>query len=121
MTTSKKTCRKCGAEKPFVDYYKHSQMGDGHLNICKPCTRARITNERNENIEKHRERDRKRGYREYDPKKTQARRAVRQLSRPDDCSTCKAVGPVEGHHEDYDKPLDVIWLCKPCHTAVHFF
>ena len=118
MTTIK-TCRDCSESKPLGQFYKHKMMADGHLNKCKSCVKKRVNKERTDNIEKHRARDRARGYREYDPKKAKARRAVRSLDRPDGCSHCGEPGKVEGHHPDYDQPLAVVWLCKPCHTEVH--
>lgn len=34
---------------------------------------------------------------------------------------CEVCGSLKsnGHHEDYGKPLVVIWLCRPCHDAEH--
>lgn len=34
---------------------------------------------------------------------------------------CKECGSVDtqGHHEDYSKPLEVIWLCPMHHTQIH--
>ena len=57
--------------------------------------------------------------------KEKARRAVmvalyyNEIERPGACSVCRAETKVEAHHEDYDKPLDVIWMCRKCHVALH--
>jgi hypothetical protein len=40
------------------------------------------------------------------------------LVRPAHCK-CGSSKRIEAHHEDYDKPLEVIYLCKKCHVAVH--
>jgi hypothetical protein len=52
---------------------------------------------------------------------TIANRAVKAgtLVRAEKCSQCGASGNIEGHHPDYTKPLEVIWLCKNCHSHVH--
>ncbi len=43
-----------------------------------------------------------------------------RLIRPTTCSRChKENCPIAGHHKDYNKPLDVEWLCLPCHSHVH--
>jgi hypothetical protein len=38
-----------------------------------------------------------------------------RLVRPLGCSECGREGDIEGHHEDYNKPLEVVWLCIQCH------
>ncbi len=35
------------------------------------------------------------------------------------CSICESEEFAEGHHIDYDKPLEVIWLCKKHHRKLH--
>jgi len=48
-----------------------------------------------------------------------------RLSYPDACDLCGGVQAtmisraIEAHHEDYSRPLDVLWLCKSCHARVH--
>lgn len=34
------------------------------------------------------------------------------------CEQCGNV-KVQAHHRDYDKPLDVMWLCATCHRHIH--
>jgi len=35
------------------------------------------------------------------------------------CAWCGTNKNIHAHHEDYSKPLDVIWLCASHHSAVH--
>jgi hypothetical protein len=40
------------------------------------------------------------------------------LIRPDHCSKCGLICKPEAHHPDYKKPLEVVWVCKPCHQII---
>jgi ribosomal protein S27AE len=42
-----------------------------------------------------------------------------KIQRPDTCPACGKKGWIAAHHEDYSKPLDIHWLCGPCHKAIH--
>jgi DNA-binding transcriptional regulator YiaG len=42
------------------------------------------------------------------------------LVKPDKCEKCnKESKMLHGHHNDYDKPLEVVWLCPTCHAEEH--
>lgn len=61
--------------------------------------------------------------REAHPKKASARYAVSNALRDGrlDKLPCMVCGSntVEGHHPDYDRPLDVVWLCPLHHRQTH--
>lgn len=49
-----------------------------------------------------------------------------ELVRSDYCETCGGSGhmkdgrtTIQGHHDDYNKPLEVRWLCQECHHEWH--
>ena len=58
------------------------------------------------------------------PEKVKARRTLNSAIKRGDverqpCETCGTEEDVHGHHEDYTKPLEVIWLCRDHHNKVH--
>ena len=135
-----KRCFKCQQVKPLTDFYHHSKMADGHLNKCKVCTRTdtRIQRARNDEYylaydrqrassEKRRELRRRvtAAYRLKYPDRTAAysavARAVRSgtLVRPEKCQGCEQAANLNAHHENYKRPLEVIWLCARCHMHHH--
>lgn len=120
----KKVCKECSCLKPISEFYAHKEMKDGYLNFCKACFRKR-------RIEKIRAYDRQRGcrtsihdlhkYRVGHPIRYKATNAVNNAIRDgrlkkEACVICGCEESVHGHHPDYSKPLEVIWLC-PVHHA----
>ena len=140
MNEAPKQCFKCKKWQDLDDFYKHPQMKDGHLGKCKQCTKDDVTENRTANLERIRAYDRERGklphrivaqvartkiFRKMNPMAYAAHiivgNAVRsgKLKKPRKCSECNRKGMICGHHEDYYKPLDVIWVCQVCHKKRH--
>jgi hypothetical protein len=42
-----------------------------------------------------------------------------KVTRSPHCQICGRECKTFGHHVDYDRPLDVIWLCSSCHRRNH--
>lgn len=133
-----KECFKCKTVKPFLEFYKHSKMTDGHLNKCKECAKNDVLLHRKQNLEKIRQYDRDRA---KNPDRREANTEITKIWRAEDRRRQKAHNAVSrsikkgelirqpccrcnekkslAHHEDYDKPLYVMWLCQPCHKQRH--
>lgn len=141
MELKQKKCMKCGELKPLSAFYEHPQMKDGHLNKCKECTKKDVSNNYRKNKKHYQEYEHSdkriasrrsrsgrylKNHREKNPEKNRARRILTyhvrkgNLTQPSVCSICgKESKYIQGHHEDYSKPLDVIWVCPQCHRNIH--
>lgn len=135
---SSKACFKCGVVKPLTEFYRHGRMSDCTLNKCKECTKLDVAKHRLANIEKIREYDRLRGRQEHRlkmrqmlvnkraeayPHRNKANSVTSNAIRdgrlvPLPCWVC-GEERVEAHHADYDRPLQVVWLCVRHHRQLH--
>lgn len=41
------------------------------------------------------------------------------IARPDRCSWCRHRQPLERHHPQHERPLEVIFLCRSCHMVAN--
>jgi DNA repair exonuclease SbcCD ATPase subunit len=137
MTTTR-ICKKCGIEKPIDQYFRNKAMihSGGRLLSCKSCV-AKTQREydrtpRAKELSKERmkkskfkiksARSLKRQRAKY-PEKYHARNLLYSALKlgkinREPCSVC-GNPKSEAHHQDYNEPLKVMWLCFEHHRELH--
>jgi hypothetical protein len=138
-----KKCTRCGLAKPLDEYHVRNSRPLGRASECNSCFSLRQFKYRREHAEQQLEYEKQRKQAAGEEYLEQARRykeghvegevarhaagSARRTGRlvPKAC-WCAAFsggvrchGRTEGHHEDYAKPLEVIWLCQSHHQRLH--
>ena len=99
-----------------IDLYRSSGRRDRTLDRYRrgPAGRKRQADTMAKHRMKHPDRAKARGI---------IMTAVRngKIYKPTRCSVNndRCAGQIEGHHEDYSDPLDVVWLCRFHHLEIH--
>lgn len=115
-----KKCSHCKALKPTSEFPANRSRRDGLGNECKVCK-----NERRRARSAEAKRAERLRWRENNREKRRAQKAAQKaryrgtLKMAGACEDCGAEGPLHGHHEDYERRLDVVWLCVACHNVRH--
>ena len=99
-----KACTRCGVVKPVAEYHRSAGARDGLASRCRPCVSASRSRQPAKQRKAH----------------YLVNRAIvsGELS-PQPCEVCGTEERIEAHHPDYDRPLDVMWLCARHHGEWH--
>ena len=118
-----KTCSFCHQELPADDFNYDRSSLDGLASHCRKCGI--------EYKQKHYEHNEGEYYarnveqRKMHPERMRAYQVVEaavrsgEIDRPENCSKCGETGMIVAHHNDYDRPLDITWLCLSCDRQLH--
>lgn len=109
-------CRKCKHAAYMREWYRRKSIEDR-----RAWTRLRDPERvRRQDRERH---QRMSGQLEYELRRGAIAAVNNAIARGDlvrqPCEVCGSELRVNGHHEDYHKPLEVRWLCPMHHAAEH--
>ena len=136
--TLNKRCSKCMEYKDLSEFGKRSLSNDGLQYMCKSCHKAAVKRNYKEKREQRIEYARQhyelvKEARKYYNAEYHRDHAIEhsarnilnynlrmgRITKPENCEKCGKPLPLEAHHEDYSKPLEINWLCRTCHSVIH--
>jgi hypothetical protein len=136
-------CITCGEVKPLTAFCRDKGYRSGYKRLCLDCStryqrewcrrnlkRIRLQRRRHrrlnpEQYRKQWQRDRRKpGYKQKHAARLTAYWAVQAglLPRKYNCEKCgidARHARLAKHHVDYYDPLNIVWLCGPCHGKAH--
>lgn len=132
---NEKQCRTCGKWLPSTEYNRDSKYRDALALHCRECE-ARLRRERNaryppRNYPQKRTseywRQARQSYEQRYPGRKVAENKVNQAikmgriprANTQVCANCGGEGEIY-HHSDYNKPFDIVPMCKSCHRKWHY-
>jgi len=118
-------------------FWKDEMCSGGYYEYCKLCHNQNERERRSRNRTK--QRDYERSYYASNPEPAKERAIRNRANNPEKaaandslnyairagkisrqpCVICGSSNS-QGHHENYDKPLEVVWLCAECHRKLHY-
>ena len=128
-------CGLCGIEKPLEQYQRNKSNPLGRAYWCKECRREfdrqrNLLPDRRLYIKQWEQSERGKQLRAISRKKDRqqnkgkyyARRLLNKLIKEGVierkiCEICSKIGT--GHHPDYSKPVEVVWLCRKHHAELN--
>ena len=121
-----KLCSSCYEKKPAKDFYRSAINRDGLSGQCRACHVKKVNASRkNKRLLSYKQvAPHKKFWLQENRLKKKAHQDVsyailtgKLVRQP--CERCGTAQHVVAHHEDYNKPLDVVWLCKHHHKERH--
>lgn len=115
-----KACCRCKIEKLESDYYRQKDTKDNLGAWCRLCMKQYSSSI----VKTSKSKARRRILRFLNKKKVEARNVLLReikkgtIIKSHICTVCKSK-PTECHHPDYEKPLEFIEMCRPCHLRFH--
>ena len=118
---NQKSCRYCKKFKNLSEFSTGAKK-----NICKACVNLQARKAHKKNYSRRDVGLFAPGKRVRNREMQEAHSAVAQavaskiIYPPASCTLCRKSGiRLEAHHHDYNKPLDVVYLCVACHCYIH--
>ncbi len=88
----------------------------------KNANKINISNKIQYEKDKEKRKEYSKKWRKENPKKAKSHGLAKhriKIPKGQLCESCKIKKAIDKHHKDYNKPLEVIFLCRGCHRKIH--